>query len=384
MHVGFDLTPLSVPQSGVGTYTSNLFRHLALKKTDRITPLFHRPLHPQAQLPIWVRDHGQRRWAINKTIWMQLMLPAQLRREGVELAHFTNSVAPLAMKAPSVVTIHDMTLWLFPQHHYRRRLLAMRPLIPLVARRAAAIITVSHSAKSDIVRLLGVDEAKVHVVYEAPAADFRRLERNDERLQTMRRRYGLPDRFALYVGTIEPRKNLVRLIKAFAQFQECHDAPHHLLLVGSRGWKDTPVFQAIEQLALGDKVHFLDYVPFDDLIALYNLADALTFPSLYEGFGLPVVEAMACGTPVITSDSGSLVEVAGDAACVVNPLDVQSIAHGLGQVLLQRDYRADLRERGAAHVADFTWHRTAAETRQIYDMVVSAKKKETQPRLLQR
>ena len=318
MHIGFDITALSVPQSGVGTYSLNLFRQLAAEPTHRITPLFHRPLHPQAQLPVWVHDHGPQRGMINKTLWMQLMLPWQLRRCGVELAHFTNSVAPLAMQCPSIVTVHDMTLWLFPEHHYRRRLLAMRPLIPLVVRRAAAVITVSQSAKDDLVRLLDIPEAKVHVIYEAPAEEFRPLALTDPRLETIRRRYGLPERFLLYVGTIEPRKNLVRLLEAFADFRARHQSDHHLLLVGSRGWKETAVFKAIERLGLRTWVHCLDFVPLDDLIVLYNLADAVAFPSLYEGFGLPVVEAMACGTPVITSDSGSLGEVAGDAACPVS------------------------------------------------------------------
>ena len=369
MQIGFDITPLSVPQSGVGTYTLNLLTRLAACETDHLYPLYHRSIHAQSNIPSWLQSACEPKRSVNKTLWMQCLLPWELRHRHIQVAHFTNSVAPLLIQCPTVVTIHDMTLWLFPQHHYRRRLLAMRPFIPLVVRRAAAVITVSHSAKDDLVRLLGVPREKVHVVYEAPAAEFQPLPAGHPSLRRVRQQYGLPSRFLLYVGTIEPRKNLVRLLEAFARLRQRRKVPHHLLLVGSRGWKDSPVFEAIERLNLQSHVRFLDFVPIADLVALYNLADALAFPSLYEGFGLPVVEAMACGTPVITSSSGSLGEVAGDAACIVQPRDVESIARGLEQVLLDDGCQEMLRLRGLEHVAQFKWERAARETRAIYERV---------------
>jgi len=258
-----------------------------------------------------------------------------------------------------------MTLWLFPQHHYRRRLLAMRPFIPLAARRATVLIAVSHSTRRDIVRILGVPASKVHVVYEAPAPCFRPLPPGP-RLEAVRRKYRLPERFVLYVGTIEPRKNLVRLLEAFAQLHHSRVIPHALVLVGHRGWKDEAVFTAVEHLALKNVVRFLGYVPESDLVALYNLTDVLAFPSLYEGFGLPVLEAMACGTPVVTSTRGALGEVAGDAAVFVEPMEVESIAEGLGQVLRDATRREELRARGLAHASRFTWEAAAVQTRQLY------------------
>jgi glycosyltransferase involved in cell wall biosynthesis len=299
---------------------------------------------------------------------MQVLLPWQLSQKGIEVTHFTNSVAPLLSPCPMVVTIHDMTLWLFPQHHYRRRLVAMRPFIPLAARRAEAIITVSESAKRDIVRILDVPKDKVHVVYEAAPPAFRRLP-DGSALAAVREKYELPEDFFLYVGTIEPRKNLVRLLEAFAALRQRRCTPHILLMVGSRGWKDDEVFATVDNLDLNEVVRFVSHVPTCDLVALYNLADALAFPSLYEGFGLPVVEAMASGTPVLTSTSGSLGEIAGEAAQFVEPTSVESISDGLEQLLHDRGRRGELREAGLARAASFTWEATAARTREIYESV---------------
>jgi len=367
MHIGFDVTPLCVPHSGVGTYTANLLEHLRRNSPGEIIPLAHRRL---------AEGGGRSLISVNKTFWMQAVLPWVLLRLGVDVCHFTNGVASLWTPCPTVVTVHDMTLWLFPQHHYRRRLLAMRPFIPLAAHRATAIIAVSHSAKADIGRILGVPAEKVTVIYEAPGPAFRPLALGSV-LESVRQRYRLPERFLLYVGTIEPRKNLVRLLEAFACLRLTGTIPHGLVFVGQRGWKYAPVFAAVERLGLSDAVRFLGYVPTMDLVALYNLADALVFPSLYEGFGLPVVEAMACGTPVVTSPNGSLGEVAGDAALFVEPTRVESIAEGLRQVVQDRTRREELRARGLARAARFTWAQAADETRQVYAEAVKAGSRRT-------
>ncbi len=361
--IGFDVTPLCVPQSGVGTYTSSLLEHLQTERHDEIVPLSHRRLDGS--------QPAARRGPLNKTIWMQTVLPWQIKRLNIELCHFTNSVAPLLAPCPTVVTIHDMTLWLFPQHHNRRRLASMRPLIPWTARRAPAVIAVSHSTKADIVRILGLPADKVHVIYEAPAPCFQPIP-DGQLLAAVRRQYDLPDHFVLSVGTIEPRKNLVRLVEAFAELHRAGAIRHSLIFVGNRGWKDEPVFAAVERLGLSSAVHFLGYVPRDSLVALYNLADALVFPSLYEGFGLPVVEAMACGTPVITSRNGSLGEVAADAAEFVEPTAVASIAEGMQRVLTDAGRCEELRARGLARAACFSWSSAAAQTRELYAKVLSA------------
>ncbi len=364
MRVGFDVTSLcSGLPSGVATYTSNLFAHLVdLSRRSSgddgnlLVPLAHRPVE---DLPGGL--YGRH---LNKTLWMHLVLPGQLARRGVALCHFTNSVASLWTPCPTVVTIHDATLWLFPQHHYVRRLLTMRPFIPPAARRAAAIIAVSETTRRDIVRLFGVPADKVRVIYEAPAPCFRPLER--KLVELVRQRYRLPPHFVLYVGTLEPRKNLVRLLKAFARVRKEAAVPHHLVLVGQRGWKSTPIFQAIQCLGLTKVVHVLGYVPTSDLVALYNAADVFVFPSVYEGFGLPVVEAMACGAPVLASRAGAIAEVAGEAAELVDPLCVEAMAAGLRRLLTDPAWRTELRQRGLARARAFSWSKAAEETWAVY------------------
>jgi glycosyltransferase involved in cell wall biosynthesis len=363
VRIAFDISALRAPHNGVATYTVNLLEHLERLQNDEILPMAHRPV--SQSLNGSPHDH---RVQLNKTLWMQALLPLQLSRLAPDVCHFTNSVGSWWTPCPSVVTIHDTTLWMFPNFHPKRRLLAMRPFIPLGAARARAIIAVSAATKRDVVRTLKVPERKVHVVYEAPARHFRPLPRT-EALNAVRRRYGLPASFVLYVGTIEPRKNLTRLLEAFSLLRRDGFGSHALVMVGSRGWKDADVLKGIERLGLRGAVRLLGRAPADDLVALYNLADVLAFPSLYEGFGLPVIEAMACGTPVVTSPNGSLAEVAGDAAELVDSTQVESIAAGLRRVLSDPDRGAALRAAGLAQASRFSWEAAAAQTRQIYASV---------------
>ncbi len=365
LRIGFDVSPLSVSRSGVGTYTARLLEQLE-RGPDTILPLSQPPA-----------GYGGTRM-LNKTIWMQIRLAQQIKQIQPDLCHFTNHVAPLWFPLPYILTIHDMTLWLYASTHPIRRLVSMRPLIPFAARRAAAIITVSRSAKNDIVRLLGVPEEKIHVIYEAPGQAFQprtepheQARRNDPGLAAVRRAYNLPPNYLLHVGTLEPRKNLVRLMEAFARLRHRGAISHHLVLVGHPGWKWRELLAAVERLELDGAVHFLGYVPDQKLPALYNLADLLVYPSLYEGFGLPVIEAMASGLPVVTTPNGALAEVAGEAAMMVNPTDVEDIARGIQRVLSDRVLQETLRARGLAWARRFSWSKTAEETRQVYWRVAS-------------
>ena len=362
MRIGLDVSALVAPSGGIGTYTRNLWEQMSRRHDAEIVPLAHRRLRDES-----ATSTAMGRLALNKTLWMQTILPWELQHLDVDLCHFTNNVASVWAPCPTVLTVHDMSLWLYPQHHYLRRLLAMRPVIPFAVRRADAVIAVSKSTQRDIVRILGVPEAKVHVVYEAPAPAFRRLPPGPA-LDALQRRYhlhDLSDGFILFVGTIEPRKNLVRLLQALKLLAK-HSLPHHLVIAGQRGWKDKSVYAAVETLGIVDRVHHLGFVPLDDLVGLYNLAQVLAFPSLHEGFGLPVVEAMACGTPVVTSPCGGLAEVAGDAAEIVDPMAVESIAAGLWRVLCEPGRREDLIQRGAIQARRFSWTTAAAETREVY------------------
>lgn len=376
MRIGIDATPLSVPRAGVGTYTINLIQALGDLEGDEVVPLLHRRVHPSfaGELEAGAAPFGSNgiRWPMNKTLWMQTALRRQIRTGAFDLCHFTNSVAPLRCRCPYVVTIHDAGLWLHPEYHYLRRLLTIRPLVPHVARRAAAVITVSHSVKRELVRILGIPEAQVRVIHPGVSPPFV-CPPSVGGLERTRRGYGLPERFILVVGALEPRKNLVRLLEAYgAVTGEPPGRGVGLVIVGPPGWKYGPSLEAVSRMGRERPVFLLGPVSMEVLVALYHLATVLAFPSLYEGFGLPVAEAMACGTPVVTSRGGALGEVAGDAAELVDPLRVESIAEGLLRVLGDEARAAELRRRGLERAQHFTWARAARETRSLYAEIAGA------------
>ena len=369
MRIAFDGTTLRPARTGVGCYAERLLRHLATASADdQFIVMSNRRVDVTAPMPSNVHVHDGARAPLSLA-WMQFMVPGILRSVGADVAHFTNGVIPLASRIPAVVTIHDMSLTLFPRYHPLRRVLLHRPLVDQAAARAGAIITHSASAKRDIVRLYGVDPARVHVVHLAAASEFRRVD-DAARLEGVRRQYDLPARFILYVGTIEPRKNLPRLLSAFSARYRRGDLQHQLVCVGPYGWRARDLGRRQTTPEFGREVRFLGYVPVADLPALYSLSDLFVFPSLYEGFGLPVVEAMACGTAVLVGRNGALTEVGGDAAEVVNPLDEEAI--GEAMVTLARDdaKRAELARRGLQRAHEFSWERAARETLDVYQEVV--------------
>jgi len=365
MHIAFDGTTLRPGRTGVGYYTEHLLRHAAAQRgDDAITVISNSPIEMTYPMPEGVRTDVSAAWA-PRFVWMQTHTPRVLRRIHADVVHFTNGMVPVASPIPTVVTIHDMSLTMYPQFHPIRRVLLNRPFVNLAARRADAIITVSQAARNDIVRLYGLDAARVHVVHEAAAPGFRVIHDQGE-LRRVRERYHLPERFILYVGTIEPRKNLPTLVEAFAKRRVAGDLPHHLVCAGPYGWLSDDIEAQIDRLRVRDAVRFTGYVPFDDLPGIYNLAEMFVFPSIYEGFGLPVVEAMACGTPVITGSVAALNEVSGDAAERVDVLTVESLGDSIVALANCRERREDLSHRGRQRAMTFSWERAAADTLAVY------------------
>lgn len=377
MRVGLDATPLLLPKSGVGRYVSELLAALpAWAPENEYRPLSHRPLPPGEPVPLGLLPAGIARLPLPlRTFWLQIYLPRVLRRQDLDVCHFTNYLAPLSAPSPSVVTFHDMSLFLLPDTYLRRQVLAIRPFLPLVARQADAIITPSESARRDLLTRLPEAAGRVHVVYEAAGARFRPVT-DRARLDQVARQYCLPDRFLLFVGTVEPRKNLLRVVEALAQLRRAGDCAS-LVIAGQMGWKSRDLLALIENLDLGSAVHFLGYVPDDDLPAIFSQAAALIFPSLDEGFGLPVLEAMACGAPVVTSNTGAVAEIAGSAAVLVDPRRSAAIAEGLATVLGDDTLRQILIAAGSARSAEFTWECAARQTAAIYASVVDC----VQPKL---
>jgi glycosyltransferase involved in cell wall biosynthesis len=366
--IGVDATPLLGERSGVGNYTARLLAAQLKTEPERDYLLYsNRPLEnlePELERAKRIPGYLPRsRW-----LWMQLMLPRIIRQTEPDLCHFTNALAPIWSNKPYVLSIYDATLFLYSRYHPRTRLLAIRMMLPMAVRRASAVITISKSAQHDLQQVLKIPPEKIHIVYGAAPKNFEPV-RNPEKLAQIRQKYKLPDQFLLYVGTLEPRKNLTRLVRAFSHLKE-QGQPHKLVLAGPWGWSMNGFQQQIEELGLGESVQMLGYIPDEDLPGLYSLATVFVFPSLYEGFGLPPLEAMACGTPVLSSKNSSLAEICGDAAYLVDPLDEESLLEGLQRVLGDKTLREKLGEFGRKRAAEFSWERAARETSAVYDLVL--------------
>lgn len=373
--LGFDATPLLGQRSGVGHYTKRL-----LSAVMTLCPDWN--YHFYSNRPLGDLDDGllnatevEGYFPTSRWLWMQLVLPRIIREDNPDLCHFTNSIGPLNISRPYVLTIHDASLFLYRQFHPWSRIAAMRLLLPAVARRAQAVIVPSYVAQRDLIKILGLPQEMVHVIYEAAPDWFSRV--TDEGvLNALRRKYKLPQEFILFIGTLEPRKNLERLIRALAKVhQRGRRIP--LALVGQEGWhmmghQGRPGLQElVNELGLESYVHYLGYVPTRHLPGLLSLTTLFAFPSIYEGFGLPAVEAMACSVPVLTSLNTAMAEICGDAVHLVDPYDVDDIAEGLEKMLEDVDYRHELSRRASCRANQFSWTRAGMETVNVYKQVLS-------------
>jgi glycosyltransferase involved in cell wall biosynthesis len=366
MRIAFDGTTLTPGRTGVGYYTEHLLQHLAreVESTgDEIVVLSNQAIDTERPLPPHVRIHDGHRFPV-RIGWMQMRAARALEALQPDVAHFTNGMIPIGASVSTIVTIHDMSLRLYPQCHPLRRLLLNRPLTHVAIKQAASIVTVSESARRDLLRLHAVPTDRVSVVHEAASPAFHPITERAE-LDRVRVRYTLPPRFLLYVGTIEPRKNLSRLIDAFAK-AKARGIPHHLVCVGPYGWSSRDLASRIERLGLHNSVHFTGYVKFEDLPAIYNLSEFFVFPSLYEGFGLPVVEAMACAVPVITSNTSSLGEIAADAAITVQPTNTEALSEAIVALAADDELRRAVGRRGLVRSRMFSWTQTAKEMLAVY------------------
>jgi glycosyltransferase involved in cell wall biosynthesis len=270
-------------------------------------------------------------------------------------------VGPLFAHCPVVVTIHDLSFIRFPTLFRAANRLYLSVLTRLSARRAQRLIAVSIQTAKETTRLLGVPPERIDVVYHGVDPVFHPLPADE--IAAFRQRRGLPERYVLFVGTLEPRKNLVRLVEAFARIRENQVK---LVLAGGKGWLYDELFETVETLDLQEDVIFPGYVTTEELPLLYNAATIFCYPSVYEGFGFPVLEAQACGTPVLTSNISSLPEAAGDGALLVDPYDVDALAAGLHRLLHDESLRHQLQESGLAHAGRFSWMDTARETARVY------------------
>ena len=372
MKIGILTDYLDDYYAGITTYTLNLVKELLKIDKKNDYKLIHHTkssseiykngreiLFPLPPVPYY-----------KKTIWKNFLLPRRLKKINLDIIHDPTAIAPFPKNAlfKKIVTILDITPYLFPETHpfltkwqFRRAIKRIRADIDL-------IITISQNTKNDLIKYFGVSPVKIKVVYLGVSKKYRIIP-DEDLLERVRQKYNLPKKFILCVGTLEPRKNISTLIRIFHFLRTSQNErfqQEHLIIAGKRGWKYDGIFETVTQLGLEKFVHFTDFVDQKDLPNLYNLAEVFVYPSLYEGFGLPPLEAMACGCPIITSNSSSLPEVAGDAAIMINPQNVNAFAGAIKRVLTDENLRKEMIEKGLKQAKKFSWEKCAKETLKVY------------------
>jgi glycosyltransferase involved in cell wall biosynthesis len=356
---------------GIGTYIRNLLRHLSRIDSRTEYVLFCRGADCAAVEGLGENFRTVPEPARPYSVSEQLRIPMDLRREGIDLFHAPHYVLPPLTPCKSVVTIHDCIHLRFPQYLPNRLAYAYaRSSLWFATHRSDRVLTVSEASKRDILRYFHVPEGKIDVIYNAIDERFGEPPAPEE-IERVRDRYQLNAPYVLYAGNIKPHKNLERLIEAFHMLRR-GDLEHvKMLIIGDEISKYATLRRAVHRYKLHKHVRFFGFVPDKTLAVFYRLARAFVFPSLYEGFGLPPLEAMASGTPVITSNISSLPEVVGNAALLIDPYDASAIADAMRRVLLDSDLREELRQRGLRRVAEFSWERSVRRVREIYEEVLA-------------
>ena len=366
MKVALELQPCCGKRSGIGTYVYELARHLKNQDgLEFVGNLFNfrgredtSSILSGVTMPI--RENRLFAYGVYRRLWD--LLPLDYGRAfpgGADLTVFFNYVVPPRGAGKVMTTIHDMTYLRFPETVAARNLRRLNSGVARSVEQSERILTVSEFSKREIVELLGVSADKVSVVYNAPSVAGGAV---------TARKYAEP--YILYLGTIEPRKNLVRLIRAFELLKKEQDLPHKLIIAGGNGWNYETIYRAAEKCSASEEIIFTGYVGDEDKKGLYQYASAFVFPSLYEGFGIPPLEAMTFGCPVVVSSAASLPEVVGDAAELVDPLDEISIAQGIFNLLSDQSRTQTLIKRGRRQVKKYTWAASANKLTEICRMVL--------------
>lgn len=297
-----------------------------------------------------------------RIVWEQTAGPFAAKRAGIDVMHFPVNVVSLPPSAPQVVTVHDLAFHHFPEQYPAAKQRYLRLMTRLSVSRARRVIAVSEATRQDIIRLYGLPPERIVTVPNGIGDEMQPLPADE--VAEFRREQGLPEDFFLFLGTLQPRKNLETLLRAYATITNEVDWP--LIVAGGTGWQFDHIFQLVRQLGLVERVRFTGYVAGQQLPLWYNAATLFVYPSLYEGFGLPVLEAMACGTPVIAANTSSLPEVVGDAGMLVDPRSVRSLASTMLMVARDGDLRQQLGLRGRERAREFSWTRTAELTVEVY------------------
>jgi alpha-1,3-rhamnosyl/mannosyltransferase len=373
MRIGLDGFPLAAPKTGVGHYTFELARALAILSPgdhfELISPSgFSETVAAEVEsIPNLSLVHVRTNVITRR--WWGIGLPRYVRQAGLDLFHGTNYEVPLWNRERTVVTVHDLSVFLHADKHETRIARRARRRLPVMLRSAGVVITGTQAVKREIIQRFNTNANRIAVTQYAPRQIFQPLPADD--CAATRQRLGVDKDFILYVGTIEPRKNLATLVRAFDQILRQTSFRPQLVIAGGKGWMMDEFHQLIGKASLGDRIHFTGYVDDEDLVALYSSCSVFVYPSVYEGFGLPPLEAMACGAPVIAGDIPVLRETLADNALLVDPVDTNALAKAIVSVLDDETERLRLSTLSRRHAAQFSWSETAHMTREIYEQILA-------------
>jgi glycosyltransferase involved in cell wall biosynthesis len=367
MRVGIDARLVYYSQAGIGQYILHLADGLAkvdkeneyvlLQSRKDDTTILTQPNFRRVSL--WTPSHHRlERYSLN----------VELMRLGLDVLHSPDFIPPHRPSCKSVITVHDLAFLLYP-HFLTKESARYYGHIDQAVRWTDHIIAVSESTKRDTIQHLGVPEDKITVVHEAASSIFRPMDQAEAKEQ-VRNRHGVDGPYVLFVSTIEPRKNVPSLLQAMWQLTEHYKENVRLVLAGGKGWLFEDAFAVVEELKLDSRVHFLGRVSSEDLLYLYNAAEILAHPAFYEGFGLPPLEAMACGLPVVVSNVASLPEVVGDAGLLIDPHDVDELTVAMWRLLSDSNLREEMQAKGLRQAGRFSWERASRETMAIYELAV--------------
>ncbi|MCL5264950.1 MAG: glycosyltransferase family 4 protein [Chloroflexi bacterium] len=371
MHVGINAHLLSFSSSyrgaGISRYIRSLVPYLREAGTERYSvflgdPNFPAEFNPDSSFRLKVSKLPTVKPQV-RILWEQFLLPLELARSDVDVLHSMGYVQPLMCPRRSVVTVHDLSFLLFPSTFNRLNHTYLSLFTRLSVQRADRVIAVSESTRRDLVRLCGLPAEKIAVIYHGVESLFSPV--SSVVIEEFRRSRQLPEQYVLFIGTLEPRKNVQTLIRAFARVKKA-GLPHKLVIGGAKGWLWDEIFAVVEEMNLREDVAFPGYISLEDEPLWYNGADLFVYPSLYEGFGFPALEAMACGAPVVASNSSSLPEVLGDAGLLVDPTSVDELAEAMLRALTDNALNQEMRKKGLERARAFSWIEAARQTAQVY------------------
>ncbi|TDX59261.1 glycosyltransferase family 4 protein [Orenia marismortui] len=354
---------VSEKSSGIGNYGYNLINSLdRLDLKYDISSLVQKKIESN-NIDIQIKQCSNR---YHRILYEQI--PLRRNYKNYDLIHFIDYSSPIiAINTPFIVTIHDLSFYKYPEtfNYGSRRIKQI--LAPISIKRSNKVIADSKNTKKEILSRFNINESKVKVIYPG-SPSYNKIE-DIRKLEAVKRKYGINQDYILYVGTIEPRKNLLRLLEAYHNLLK-QGIKEKLVIVGKKGWLYEDIFKKVEELGLDKQVLFLGYLPEKEKVALYSGAKVFVYPSLYEGFGLPPLEAMSCGTPVVVSNSSSLPEVVGDSGIYVDPKRADSIAQGIYDLLDQKKLREKLSLLGVKRSKKFTWEKSIKNILEVYDKIL--------------